>query len=121
MALLNITFKHTNCSKDSRLDDYLAEKLASLEKYVGGETDVKIDVEFEKVAPHQSGPVFRVEVNFWLAGNLYRGESTKDTFEAAADEVKNELDQEMRRATTKRTSLFRRGSRKIKEMMRFGK
>lgn len=121
MAFPNISFKHTNCAKDSRLDKYVTEKLSVLEKYVGEETDVKIDTEFEKVAPRQSGPICRVEINFWLAGTLFRAESTKENFEAAADEVKDQLDQEMRKASTKHTSLLRRGSRKIKDIMRFGK
>ena len=120
MAFPIINFKATNTQSDVALQDVISQKLASLEKYIGDETDVKCDVEFEKVAPQQSGPIHRVEVNFWVHGKLYRAEATESSFEEAIDEVRDELDKEMRRDNDKRGSLIRRGGRKIKEMLRFG-
>lgn len=120
MAFQNITFKHTNSNTDSRIHGFVTQKLSGLEKYVGGETDTRCEVEFERVAPQKSGNVCRIEVNIWVAGTLYRAEAVAQTFEAAVDVVRDELDQEMRKAHKKRNSLFRRGSRKIKEIMRFG-
>lgn len=121
MALTNITFKHTNSGTDGSIHDFVTQKLASLAKYVGDETDVRTEVEFEKIASHNSGAICRIEVNIWVGGTLYRAENTQETFEAAVDVVRDELDQEMRKAHKKRHSLLRRGGRKIKEMMRFGR
>jgi len=120
MVFQNITFKHTNSNTDSRIHGFVSQKLSPLEKYVGNETDVRCEVEFERVAPHKSGKVCRVEVNIWVAGTLYRAEAVGETFESAVDIVRDELEQEMRKAHKKRNSLFRRGGRKIKEMVRFG-
>ncbi len=117
----NITFKHTNSETDSRIHDFVRQKLSILDRYIGEETDVRMEVEFEKVVSHKTGPICRVEVNVWKAGKLFRADSTQMTFEAAIDVVKDELDQEMKRSNEKHTSLLRRGSRKIKEMMRFGR
>jgi ribosomal subunit interface protein len=121
MAIQNITFKHTNSNTDSRIDAFVTQKLSVLEKYVGDETDIRVEVEFEKVTPQKTGNVSRVEVNVWASGTLYRAEAVGQTYEAAVDMVRDELAQEMRKAHKKRNSLIRRGGRKIKEMMRFGK
>lgn len=120
MAFKNITFKHTNSGTNGSIHQFVSQKLAVLEKYVGNETDVRVEVEFEKDAPQKTGPICRVEVNIWVAGVLFRAETTQETFEAAVDVVKGDLDQEMRKAHKKRNSLLRRGGRMIKEMMRFG-
>ena len=120
MAFKNIAFKHTNSGTDSSIHEFVSQKLAVLEKYVGDETDVRVEVEFEKVASHKSGLICRVEINIWVAGTLYRAETTQETFEAAVDVAKSELDQEMRKSHKKKSSLLRRGGRMIKEMMRFG-
>lgn len=121
MIFKNITYKHTNIETDHKLDSLVEQKLVSLEKYVEPEAEARVEVEFEKIPSHKTGPICRLEINVWVQGVLYRSESTEDTFEMAVDVVRNELDKEMRRAHSKRHSLLRRGSRKIKEMMRWGK
>lgn len=120
MTFPTIQFKATNTETDEALQTLLEQKFNSLDKFVGDETDVKCEVEFEKVAPSQSGHVHRVEANLWLHGKMYRAEATEESFEMAIDEVRNELDKELRRANDKRDSLIKRGGRKIKEMLRFG-
>lgn len=121
MAFQNITFKHTNSNTDSRMHDFVTQKLAPLSKYVAPNEEIRCEVEFEKESPQKSGPICRVEVNVWVGGTLYRAESVQQTFEAAVDVVRDDLDGEMRKAHKKRHSLLRRGSRKIKDLMRFGK
>lgn len=121
MAFPLITFKHTGTDEAKHLEDVAVNKLQALDKYVGEETDVRCEVEFQKVAPQNSGNIYRAEVNFWLGGKMYRAEATLDSFEKALDEVRNELDKELRRAHSKRESMVRRGGRKLKEMLRWGK
>lgn len=120
MSFPTISFKHTNIDSDAHLQELIENKFQSLAKYIGEETDVRCEVEFEKITQSQNGNIFRVETNLWLKGTLHRAEATLDSFEKAIDEVRNELDKEVRRAGSKRESLYRRGRRKIKDMMRFG-
>ena len=115
-----ISFKTTNTDSDPALQSLLEQKFSSLEKFLREGSDVSCNVEFEKVAPKQSGLVHRVEANLRINGKLYRAEATLRSFEEAIDEVRNELDKELRRAGDKRDSLMKRGGRKIKEMFRFG-
>ncbi len=119
MVTKNITLKHTHSGTDSSIRTLVEQKLAALEKYVGTETDVRTEVEFEKVVAHKSGPVCRVEVNVFVAGKVFRSESTQETFEAALDIVKDDLATEMQRSNDRHLSLVRRGARKFKEMLRF--
>ena len=118
MIFKNITFKHVNISTDQKLNKLVEQKLVSLEKYVDPGTEVRAEVEFEKIASHKTGPICRIEINVWENGTLYRAEATEVTFEVAIDVVRNELDQAMHKAHDKKGSLKRQGSRKIKEMMR---
>jgi len=115
-----INYKATNTDLDERLQTLLEQKLTSLDKYIGEETDIKCDVEFEKMSTGHSGQIYRVEVNLWLAGKLYRAEDTLESFEKAIDEVRSELDKELRRANKKKETLIKRGGRAIKEMMQTG-
>lgn len=112
--------KITNTDVSDELKVLLERKLQPLGRYLGEETDVVCDAEFEKVTPSESGPIFRVEINLQVAGTLHRAEATLDSFEAAIDEVRDELDKELRRKHKKQDTLFKKGGRKIKEMMRFG-
>ncbi len=120
MSFPTITFKYTQTPVVYQLQDLITQKFQSLERYVGGKTDVRCEVEFAKVAPHQNGNVYRTEVNLWSDGVLYRAEATEESFEKAIDAVRSELDTELGRARTKRQSLFRRGARRMKDMMRMG-
>jgi ribosomal subunit interface protein len=120
MSFTNIIFKNTDVTVKRSLQDLVEQKLTSLEKYIGDETDIKCEVEFEKVAPHNSGDIYRVEINLWLAGKMYRAESVKSTYEAAVDLVRDDLDRDLSKDHDKRQTLRRKGGREIKEAMRAG-
>ncbi|MFT7645202.1 MAG: ribosomal subunit interface protein [Candidatus Paceibacteria bacterium] len=120
MAFPMIQFKVTNTELIGELQDIMEQKLHSLEKYIGDETDVKCAVEFEKITSQHSGKIYRIETNLHVAGKLYRAESTETTFEEAIDEVRNELDKELRRANKKKETMVKKGGRIIKDMMKFG-
>ena len=120
MSFPTIQYKATNTELDEGLARLVDQKFESLARYVGEETDVKCEVEFEKETAHQSGEVFRVEANLFLAGKLYRAEASEISFEKSIDEVRSELDKELRRSFKKHETLVKKGGRKIKEMLRFG-
>ena len=120
MGLPVINFKATNTELDPALQNLVTVKFSSLEKYIGEETDVKCQVEFEKETTSQSGDIFRVEANLWMRGKMYRADASMDCFEKSIDEVRAELDKELRRANKKRGGLVKRGGRALKNMMRFG-
>ena len=114
----SITFKHTHTDEARHLEDVVTHKFAAFEKYIGDESDVRCEVEFAKEAANQSGAIYRVEGNVWVAGTLFRAEATEDTFEKAIDSVRDDLDAEMHKDHDKRVALAREGARAAKEMLR---
>jgi len=120
MTSLNTKFKFTNTESSEQLQDLIEQKLQSLNKFIG-DASTLCEIEYEKVTNQNSGDVFRVEVNLNLNGQLYRAEATMDSFEKAIDEVQNELDKELRRANEKKETMLKKGGRKLKEMLRFGR
>jgi len=120
MTFPPITFKHTNTPVAYHLQEIVTQKFESLAHHVAGDTTARCDVEFEKVAPHHNGPVYRVEANILSRGVMYRTEKTAENFEKAIDTVRAEIDRELQRAKTKKQSLWRKGARRMKNMMRFG-
>lgn len=113
--------KGTNYQLTPQIEEHLESKLELLEKLIPDGASVVCDVELEKVAPHQTGCIYRAEINLHVDGKLYRAEATEEKMEDAIDAAKNEVKEEMARAMDKRQSLLRRGSQRIKEMLRFGK
>lgn len=120
MAFPIIQFKATNTELSEQLQEVLTRKLGQFEHFINPDGDVKCEVEFEKVAAKNKGDVHRVEVNLFNDGQLFRAEATEESFEQAIDEVRDELDKELRRAHKKRETLAKQGGRQIKDMMRFG-
>ena len=116
-----INFKITNTEISDQLKDIAENKLTTLEKFVG-EAPAVCDLESEKITNHhQSGSIYRAEVNLEINGKLYRAEATADSFEKAIDEVRSDLQNELHSKQGKRETLVMRGARRVKEMMRFGR
>ena len=120
MSLPIINYKHKNTEPDIELQELFERKLQSLEKYLGENTDLKIEVEFEHQPGHHDGKLFRLEANVWNDGVLFRADESAQSFELAIDEVRNELDKELRRHRKKKESMYRKGKRAIKNLMKRG-
>ena len=120
MTFPTITFKQTNVSIDDSLPHFVEQKLLTLEKFIGS-APALCEVEFERVSHQQNGDICRAEVNLTVNGKLYRAEATAETYEKAIDIVQSELDTELRRAREKQETMLKRGGRKLKELLRFGR
>lgn len=121
MAFPTINFKITQAEVTEALQDVMTAKLQTLDKFVG-EAPALCDVEFEKVTNHrQQGNIHRVEVNLEINGKLFRAEATADSFEKAIDEVREELEASLRRARGREDTLLKKGGRRLKELLRFGR
>lgn len=119
MSFPTINFKITQAEITDNLKDVTENKLRGLEKFIG-EAPAICDVEFERVTNHhQQGNIHRVEVNLEVNGKLFRSEATSDSFEKAIDEVRAELDEEMRRARGKEETMLKKGGRRLKELLRW--
>lgn len=110
-----INYKYNGLEEARSLATVMDQKMVTLEKYLKEGSKLVCEVEFEKTANHNNGRVFRVEANLYIDGILNRAEATEESFEKAINEVKSELDKELRRSKDKQHSLFIRAKRRIKE------
>lgn len=117
MTFPTINYKYNGLEEAQPLAAVVDQKFTAFMKYIHGNEAVTCDVEFEKVAPKQQGQVFRVEANLMIDGTLYRAEATEESFEKAIDEMRDELDKELRRAKDKQVSLDKQAGRSAKEQM----
>ena len=112
-----INFNYNNHAEAQALTDITEQKLGTLEKFIGDDVSVLCDAEFDKVAANQKGAIFQFAVNLQVDGELYRAESTEESFEAAVDEVRDELDKKLRRNKSKKDSLGKKAGRALKRLI----
>ena len=120
---MHYNIKTTDFDMTPEVSQYLDTKLTALDKYVSKDDEsVKCDVEIGKTTNHhQSGDIFRVEINVTMGKKLFRAESSEASIEAAIDVTKDEITRQLKREKNKRTTLFRKGGEKIKRILRFGR
>lgn len=118
--MININIKSTNFHMTPDIQDYITSKMSSVEKFlqVQADEEMLVDFEIEKSAHHKKGDVFRAEANFRLKGIMHRGEATESDVRTAIDNVKDQIEKQIRRSKTRRFELFERGARTIKKMLR---
>lgn len=121
MSFPIINFKFTNTETDEKLQDLASNKFDTLQKFIGDAPAI-CEVEFEKVTNHhQQGNIHRVEINLEVNGKLHRAEATTETFERSIDEVRAEIERVVRRARGKEDTMLKKGGRKLKSLLRWGK
>lgn len=121
MAFPSIQFKATNVHLENHWRDTVEQKFRTLEKYLGTQKDLSCHVEFERLTAQLTGDINRVEATLYANGKVFRAEATEHSFELAIDTVRKELERELSKAHEKHDTLIKRGRRKIKDMLRFGR
>jgi len=117
---MKITTKGTNLSLTPEVTDYLEKKLHNIEKFVDPSLDsVTMDIEIGRTTRHhQSGDIFRAEINLHLPGKSFRSEAEEPDIFTAIDRVKDRILEELRGEKTKRLHFIKRSGRIIKEFLR---
>lgn len=119
---MNITIKATGIELTSALEAYTREKVEMLEKFLVAGAETLAAVEIGKTTQHhRAGDYFRAEINLTCPGCSFRVETTEEDLYAAIDIAKDHLADEIRNAGRKKNSLFRRGGRLLKKILRFGR
>ncbi len=121
MTFPQINTKSAGVTITPQIQTLLDQKFAPLGKFIHERDEAQCEIELEKVAEHQSGKIYRAEVNLYVGGKLFRAEATEEQVEQAIDIIRNELKHELQHAHSKRRSLVRRGGQMLKDMLRFGK
>ena len=115
---MDIIFKSKNFSLTSSVEDYVNKKIETLGRFLKSFNQEIIMAEVEvgrTTYHHKSGDIFRAEINLSINGKMFRAESERDDLFTAIDEVRDSLEQEIKKFKTKKETIFIRGARSIKK------
>ena len=119
---MNLTIKTTNMSLTPAIADYLEKKLKMIRGVDLEAGNVHLHAELGKTSQHhKSGDYFKAEIKASIGGHNIFAVSETDDLYAAIDLAKDTLAHEIHKTFEKRNSMFRRGARRIKNMLRFGR
>lgn len=110
---MKIIVKGTNLNLTPKIYDYIEEKIGGLDKFLEQvDTISQARVELGRISyHHKKGEVFRCEVNLTVPGKLLRSEAERENIFLAIDEVKDELQREIKKYKGQASAKQRRGQR----------
>ena len=114
--------KATQLELTPAIYQYIEEKTGQLEKFLdSSDTTVHAQVEVEKTTEHhQSGDIFRAEINLRTSFGAFYADATHEDLYAALDEVKDKIAKELRRAKQKHEDSVRKGGTEGKALLQEG-
>jgi putative sigma-54 modulation protein len=116
---MKIDLKTKNFEITPSIRTYLQEKLDALDKFLPKDESIFADVELAQTTKHHhKGDIFKAEVNLTMPGRLIRAVAEKWDLRAAIDVVKDELQREITMNKEKNISLYRKGARLLKKLLR---
>lgn len=130
---MKIIIKSTNLKLTSSITKYLEEKIKSLEKFAKVLINKKNSKNFlgkKKSAAeawvevgkttfhHQKGEIFRTELQLKIAGRELRAEAISKNIFSAINEVKDEMERQIKKYKGKIKIKYQRGARKLKKDLR---
>lgn len=116
-----INIKSTSTELTPAISSYIQEKIGSLEKFLSAESSENILVNVEiglTTKHHNSGKIFKAEVNISVSGKFIRAVSDGEDLYAAIDAMRDIAMREITNHNKKDRDLFRRGKAKIKNFLR---
>jgi ribosomal subunit interface protein len=115
--------KATNTTLTPAITSYVENKLSkgALEKFSGHNRILDVSVDIGRTTGHHThGEIFRAEINVFIKGKVLRAVSDKEDLYSAIDDVHDEIIEVLRDTKERKDTLWRRGARSIKRMLRLG-
>ncbi len=116
---MNINIKATGITLTPDVRDYLDKKLYSIGKFINPDSDtVKAQVELGRTTRHhQTGDIFRAEINLIADGKSYRAVSEESDLLSAIDFMKDTVLTELRADKSKKIHFLRKSGQRVKEFL----
>jgi len=93
---MNIDIKKTNIKLTPLELVYIENKLNKMDKYLDcADGKVKASIEIEKTLKHQSGNIFRAEIQFYLPRRAVRAEAVGESWRQSFDEARRKIQREL--------------------------
>ncbi len=115
----HINIKATNIELTQALREYVEKRFESVSKFIKQGSNATVYVEIGKSTNHhKQGDYFIAEINLAMDGETYRISREQSDLYAAIDEAKDELIQEITTFRDKKQTLWKRGARSVKKMLK---
>jgi len=120
---MKINLKATNMELTEAIHDYVEKKVTNLGKLLSKMEDEgsEVLVNFEvgkSTNHHKSGEYFHTDCSINIKGKKFYASSDKEDLYEAIDDVKDRLFGEISQNKDKSLTLFHKGARKIKDLIR---
>lgn len=116
MKLNKIQAHHMDLTDPIR--EYAWNKITELSKFLPEGTHAGVDILLERTTNHhQKGDVFKAEANISLPGQLVNAEAVHADLYAAIDQLKDEVQRELKQYKEKLTDKQMKGARQAKELL----
>ncbi len=120
---MNINLQSKNMELTPAIRDYVIKRVTNLEKILknieeaGGEVSARFEVS-KTTNHHKLGAVFHADCSINIKGQeFYASADTEDLYQSI-DEVKETLFREINKSKDRKQTLFHRGARSVKKMMK---
>jgi ribosomal subunit interface protein len=118
--MININIKSTNFNMTPDIEQMVREKVNLVDRFLNLD-DVETalaEVEIARSTHHKKGEVFKCEINLSFKGRVVRVVTKNYDIRVAIDDARSELEKRIRRSKGKRFDIFKKGARKLKNLMR---
>lgn len=121
---MDVRIKATDYQITPQVADYLNQRVASLEKLLAGYEDVaRVEVELGRDAgrPRHGKNIWFAEMHVIVpGGERVYARNNSESVNGAIDDVKEEVERQLRRERKLHIRLYRKGGALAKRLMRFG-
>jgi putative sigma-54 modulation protein len=108
-----------NLNVTSEIQSYLDKRLSVLEKFLKENENTNVRVILSKDSNHhRHGDIFSAEVNMHIGGENIFAKTEQESLFAAIDIVKDEIAGSLRHRKDRKETMFKKGHRKVKQIMR---
>jgi len=119
---MNINIKTTSLELTPAIKEYVEAKMQALDKFLKrldekGAVEMQIELA-RSTQHHQKGDIYYAEVNLDLPKEILRAEAESIDIRSAIDEVQEDLKRQIEKYYDIKEAKFKKGMRKIKEMLR---
>ena len=117
---MNIQIKATNMDLSDSISAFINDKLLSVGKVIDiSDEGILCEVEIGKSSNHHnSGDIYRAEINLTISGVLYRAVTDKDDLQNAILEARDEVLRTIKHATEKKETLQRKEGAEMKNKLK---
>lgn len=119
---MDLRIKTTDYQLTDETRSYLDDKIASIKKILGNEAaSARCEVTLGRAVGHsENGDVWRAEIIVQNSGERHVAAARAESINAAIDQAKDEMLQQLRKSKGKEVSLMRRMGARLKKFARRG-